>query len=178
MFEIGDRIKLMRTAYGITQYDLGIALGFDEKSAAIRIYQYESNYRAPKSDLIYALSDALHCSHYMLRGYGETIMDNIMIDLLWMEEEHDSTDDIILKRPDQIQTPDEKPVMTYNPNEIHSPDAFSNPVGLFFNNDVLSKAIAAWASQREKYIEGKVTKEQYFKWKIQWPNPHSTPEQY
>ena len=40
---VGDRIKRARNLRGMTQKELGIAIGFEEKSADIRIAQYESN---------------------------------------------------------------------------------------------------------------------------------------
>ena len=42
---VGDRIKRARNLRGMTQKELGIAIGFEEKSADIRIAQYESNTR-------------------------------------------------------------------------------------------------------------------------------------
>ncbi len=45
---VGDRIKRARNLRGMTQKELGIAIGFEEKSADIRIAQYESNTRTPK----------------------------------------------------------------------------------------------------------------------------------
>ena len=45
---VGDRIKRARNFRGMTQKELGIAIGFEEKSADIRIAQYESNTRTPK----------------------------------------------------------------------------------------------------------------------------------
>ena len=38
---VGDRIKRARNLRGMTQKELGIAIGFEEKSADIRIAQYE-----------------------------------------------------------------------------------------------------------------------------------------
>ena len=38
---VGDRIKRARNFRGMTQKELGIAIGFEEKSADIRIAQYE-----------------------------------------------------------------------------------------------------------------------------------------
>ncbi len=40
---IGDRIKKARVFRGMTQKELGIAVGFNEKNADIRIAQYEGN---------------------------------------------------------------------------------------------------------------------------------------
>ena len=45
---IGDRIKRARNFRGMTQKELGMAVGLDEKSADIRIAQYESGTRTPK----------------------------------------------------------------------------------------------------------------------------------
>ena len=40
---VGDRIKRVRQFRGLTQKELGKLVGFDEKTADIRIAQYESN---------------------------------------------------------------------------------------------------------------------------------------
>ncbi len=39
---IGERIRRFRNALGMTQHDLGTKLGFNEKTAVIRVGQYES----------------------------------------------------------------------------------------------------------------------------------------
>ncbi|MGN0604116.1 MAG: helix-turn-helix domain-containing protein, partial [Oscillospiraceae bacterium] len=49
---IGEKIKNARNLRGLTQKELGIKLGFDEKSADVRIAQYESGTRTPKSELL------------------------------------------------------------------------------------------------------------------------------
>ena len=45
---VGEKIKKIRTFRGITQKELGLAVGFEEKGADNRIAQYETNYRVPK----------------------------------------------------------------------------------------------------------------------------------
>ena len=59
---VGDRIKRARNLRGMTQKELGIAIGFEEKSADIRIAQYESNTRKPKDALLHKIADALDVS--------------------------------------------------------------------------------------------------------------------
>ena len=49
---VGDRIKRVRQFRGLTQKELGKLVGFDEKTADIRIAQYESNTRKPKEELL------------------------------------------------------------------------------------------------------------------------------
>ena len=45
---VGDKIKKIRTFRGMTQKELGLAIGLEEKGADNRIAQYETNYRVPK----------------------------------------------------------------------------------------------------------------------------------
>ena len=45
-------MRMLRNFRGMTQTDLGIAIGFPEKGANKRIVQYEINYRTPKKELL------------------------------------------------------------------------------------------------------------------------------
>lgn len=56
---LGDRIKKARVFRGMTQKELGIAVGFNEKNADIRIAQYESNTRRPKSGTLNKIAEVL-----------------------------------------------------------------------------------------------------------------------
>ena len=44
---IGERIRFIRNLRGMTQKYLGIEIGFPEKTADIRMAQYESGTRSP-----------------------------------------------------------------------------------------------------------------------------------
>lgn len=72
---IGERIKRVRMKRGMTQKELGIALGFPEKSADVRIAQYESGTRKPKDDLIRQIADILHVNPHAISDvdYGTYI---------------------------------------------------------------------------------------------------------
>ena len=59
---IGERIHFFRTLRGMTQKYLGMALGFPEKSADVRLAQYENGSRTPKADVTTALADVLDVS--------------------------------------------------------------------------------------------------------------------
>lgn len=48
----GERIRWFRNALGMTQNELGKKLGFNEKTAVIRVGQYENEKRKPKQDMI------------------------------------------------------------------------------------------------------------------------------
>ena len=59
---IGERIHFFRTMRGMTQKYLGMALGFPEKSADVRLAQYENGSRTPKADVTAALAKVLDVS--------------------------------------------------------------------------------------------------------------------
>ena len=59
---IGERIHFFRLLRGMTQKYLGMALGFPEKSADVRLAQYETGSRTPKADLTAALAEVLDVS--------------------------------------------------------------------------------------------------------------------
>ena len=48
----GENIKRIRKFRGMTQKELGIAVGFPENCADVRIAQYEADDRTPKEDLM------------------------------------------------------------------------------------------------------------------------------
>lgn len=48
----GERIRKFRNMIGMTQQELGTKLGFSEKSAVIRVGQYENENRKPKQAMI------------------------------------------------------------------------------------------------------------------------------
>ncbi len=59
---IGERIHFFRNMRGMTQKYLGQLLGFPEKSADVRLAQYETGARTPKADLTASLANALDVS--------------------------------------------------------------------------------------------------------------------
>lgn len=56
---IGERIRLFRSRKGLLQKQLGMLLGFSEKTAEVRIAQYENDARAPKEDLVKQMAQVL-----------------------------------------------------------------------------------------------------------------------
>ena len=50
---IGERIRFFRNMKGITQKYLGMVVGFPERSADVRMAQYETGSRTPKACLLY-----------------------------------------------------------------------------------------------------------------------------
>lgn len=59
---IGERLHFFRIMRGMTQKYLGTLVGFPDKSADVRLAQYETGSRKPKADLTAALAQVLDVS--------------------------------------------------------------------------------------------------------------------
>ena len=63
---IGERIRFFRNKRGMTQKSLGMMLGFPEKSSDVRMAQYETGARTPKSELTVSIAGILDVSEHAL----------------------------------------------------------------------------------------------------------------
>jgi transcriptional regulator with XRE-family HTH domain len=63
---IGGNIKRMRNLKKMTQKELGRAIGFDDRTADIRVAQYESGTRTPKTKMISELSRVFDVDSFAL----------------------------------------------------------------------------------------------------------------
>ncbi len=62
LLNTGKRIKRFRILCGMTQKALGIAVGFPQETADVRIAQYESGARTPKRSLLCQIAQVLSVS--------------------------------------------------------------------------------------------------------------------
>ena len=58
--QVGKRLKKIREFRHMTQKELGMALGYPQKSAAVRIAQYENCTVAPKEETAIAIAKILN----------------------------------------------------------------------------------------------------------------------
>lgn len=63
---IGERIRYIRNLRGKTQMQLGKAVGFDDRTADVRMAQYESGTRTPKEKMMGDIARALDVSPFAL----------------------------------------------------------------------------------------------------------------
>jgi len=60
----GKRLKYFRIRKNLTQYELGVLVGFNESNASIRIVQYEAGKRIPRERITLQLARVLGvCTH-------------------------------------------------------------------------------------------------------------------
>ncbi|WP_276799425.1 helix-turn-helix domain-containing protein [Fannyhessea vaginae] len=143
---IDERIRFLRNLRGMTQKYLGVAIGFPEKTADIRIAQYESGTRAPKADVTNALANVLKVSPQALTVPDIDSYDGIMHTLFTMEDLYgiriDKLSDEVCIRLDK---------------------------GMSTNYITMFEMFSAWQKQSEKLKSGEISKEEYDQWRYNYP---------
>lgn len=143
---IGERIRFIRNLRGMTQKYLGTLAGFPEKTADIRMAQYESGSRTPKEHLTKVLAAALDVSPLALNVPDIDSYFGLMHTLFALEDRYGLT----------IEDRDGEVVFRFDPRK--GKDAAE-----------ICELIGAWASVANKYHTGEITREEYDKWRYYYP---------
>ena len=148
---IGERIKFMRHLRGMTQKSLGMAVGFDERTADIRIAQYESGARTPKEKLTSSLASALAVSPKALTVPEIDSCVGLMHTLFTCEDLYGlkvgESDGALCLRLDKS-------------------------IGRTY--EIISEMLDAWRQQAVRLEVGEVTKDEYDKWRYRYPDVDTT----
>lgn len=160
---VGQRIKLIRTFRNMTQAELGAALGFHDKNQAVRIAQYESNYRVPKTELLMEMAAVLKCNYKALSSHNTELPERIMETLFWLEE---SDPDCIKLFEMTPASPNTSAKMTYNGQEYPSS---CSPVAITLNYGLVNDFLLDWTKKKAELQSGAIDAKEYFEWKITWP---------
>ena len=148
---IGERIRFIRNLRGMTQKYLGTLVGFPEKTADIRMAQYEAGTRTPKEDLTKTLAAALDVSPLALNVPDIDSRCGIMHTLFALEDRYGLT----------IEIRDGEMLFRIDPRR--SKEAAE-----------LSEQASAWAVVAEKYRAGEITKDEYDRWRYYYPQYDDT----
>lgn len=143
---IGERIRFFRNLRGMTQKYLGQMVGFPEKTADIRMAQYESGSRSPKAELTENLAGVLGVSPLALSVPDIDSYLGLMHTLFTLEDRYGLT----------VETGEIGVSLRVDPRK--GKDAAE-----------LSEMLNAWAEQAEKYRNGKINREDYDKWRYNYP---------
>ena len=144
---IGERIRFFRNLRGMTQKYLGQMVGFPEKTADIRMAQYESGSRS----LTENLAGALGVSPLALSVPDIDSYLGLMHTLFTLEDRYGLT----------VETGENDVSLRVDPRK--GKDAAE-----------LSEMLTAWAEQAEKYRNGKINREDYDKWRYNYPKYDET----
>ena len=143
---IGERIRFFRNLRGMTQKYLGQVVGFPEKTADIRMAQYESGSRTPKAELAESLAGALGVSPLALSVPDIDSYLGLMHTLFTLEDRYGLT----------VETGENGVSLRVDPRK--GKDAAE-----------LSEMLTAWAQQAEKLRNGDISREDYDKWRYNYP---------
>ena len=148
---IGERIRFFRNLRGMTQKYLGTVVGFPEKTADIRMAQYESGSRTPKADLTENLAGVLGVSPLALSVPDIDSYLGLMHTLFTLEDRYGLT----------LEKTENGVSMRVDPRK--GKDATE-----------LSEMLNTWAEQAEKYHHGDISREDYDKWRYNYPKYDET----
>ena len=143
---ICERIRFFRNLRGMTQKYLGTVVGFPEKTADIRMAQYESGSRTPKADLTESLAGVLGVSPLALSVPDIDSYLGLMHTLFTLEDRYGLT----IEKGENVVS------MRVDPRK--GKDATE-----------LFEMVNAWAEQAEKYRNGDISREDYDKWRYNYP---------
>lgn len=141
---LGERIRFFRNRQGYTQKLLGKLLGFSEKSADVRIAQYESGTHIPKEAVINELAQYLKVSKDALTP--DTDNEIGMMHTLFLLE------DLYALKIDKI---DQEICIRLN----YEDKSFHRVLRL----------LSSWYEEAAKYRRGEITKEDYDRWRYFYP---------
>ena len=143
---IGERIHFFRLLRGMTQKYLGTAVGFPERSADVRLAQYETGSRKPKAELTAALAQALDVVPQALDIPDIDSYIGLMHTLFALEDIYGLT---------VSETNGE---VCLKVNKDKSKDAAE-----------LLKMLSAWKEQADKLSAEEISKEDYDQWRHNYP---------
>ena len=144
---IGERIRFFRILRGMTQKYLGMTVGFPEKSADVRMAQYENGSRSPKADLTAALAEVLDVSPQALSVPDIDSYTGLMYTLFTLEDLYGL----------KVRELDGEVCLTVDVRQ---------------NKDAahLHEMLCSWRGQAAKFEAGEISKEDYDKWRYHYPD--------
>ncbi len=143
---IGERIRFFRNLNGMTQRRLGIAVGFPERSADVRMAQYEAGARTPKAELIESLAKIFGISPYALTVPDIDHDIGLAHTLFTLEDIYGLT----------IKDVDGEPCLHVDSHKGHRADE-------------LTKILTAWQKETAKLKAGKIDRQAYDQWRNFYP---------
>ena len=142
---IAERINYFRNKCGMTMKYLGQKLGYAEKSADVRVAQYEAGTRKPKEDTVRALAEIFDVAPAALDVPDIDSYIGIMHTLFVLEDQYDLSADLI----------DGEPVLRFGTD--------------IKKRDFLWNLFTSWAAEAARYRAGEISEEEYNAWRYHYP---------
>ena len=143
---IGERIRFLRNLRGMTQKYLGMKIGFTEKTAEVRMAQYENGARTPKEKMIADFANELDVSPDALTVPNIESDEGLMHTMFTLED----------LRGLQIGEIDGEICLRLN--------KFRGMTSIGMMN-----MFTEWHNEAKKLKNGEITKEEYDHWRYNYP---------
>ena len=170
---VGEKIRVIRTFRGMTQKELGLSVGFDEKGADNRIAQYETDYRVPRKEMLDKIAFALNVNrlNFYSAGKGNSAPEDLLRTLFWLEESGMGGITLFQLVPNQHEP-------TWQGEQSEAADTAAQyepsdnwplrpPVAMYFNA-LVDDYMREWLVRQQEYRAGEITRAEYFEWKLNW----------
>ena len=148
----GERIHFFRNLRGMTQKYLGMMVGFPERSADIRLAQYESETRTPKAEIMEKLASVLDVSPKAIDLPDIDSNTGLMHTFFALEDRYGlkigEIDGELCLRLDKSKGSD-----------------YLNLLDMF----------TSWQTEAAKLEAGEITKEEYDQWRYKYPEFDNKP---
>ena len=148
---IGERIRYFRQLRKMKLKELGMRMGFPEKSADVRMAQYEAETRTPKAELTAALAHVLDVSPQALTVPDIDSDLGLMHTLFALED----TSGLRVEEADGE--------ICLGVDVSRGPRAAS-----------LREMLCVWREQAAKLETGEITREEYDRWRYHYPEFDTT----
>ncbi|MCD8002684.1 MAG: helix-turn-helix domain-containing protein [Clostridia bacterium] len=142
---IGERIRFFRNRKGLTQKVLGVIAGFSDRTADIRIAQYESGSRTPKEDLVNALAEILDVSPLAINVPDIDSELGLIHTLFAVEDLYGAK---VVKQGDEVH-------VVFDKSET---------------NEGLYSKLSDWSDASAKLNSGEISKKVYDRFRYNYPN--------
>lgn len=142
---IGERIRFIRNLRGMTQKYLGMKIGFTEKTADVRMAQYEAGARTPKEKMIEDLANVLEVCPQALTVPDIDNYIGLAHTLFTLEDLYGI----------KIENNDDQLCLVLDRESKAYPSMFD-----IFN---------AWSKEAEKLKNGEITEDEYNTWRYNYP---------
>lgn len=144
---IGERIRYFRNLRGMTMKRLGVLLGYSERTADVRVAQYENGSRAPKKELVEKLAETLDVTPEALNVPDIDTYTGLAHTLFALEDIYglkigEIDGEICIRQDRQIG------------------QAYIS----------LYSILRDWNEIRKQYESGEITKEEYDQWRYKYPH--------
>ena len=143
---IGERIRFIRNLRGMTQKYLGMAVGFPERAADVRMAQYESGTRTPKADLTNEIAHVLDVSPSALGVPDIDTEIGLMHTFFAMED-----------------------LYAIKIGEINGEVCLRLDKTDFNKWHSMLERFRPWLEEKQRLERGEITKEEYDQWRYTYP---------